>query len=90
MATFLDLWNSTNQADKEAATGIGPPYEGELFYDGANAINPVDAGNDAANKSLKPFTSFKCGAVDVATELQYCYRYQLKDNALFWADGEEE
>ena len=78
MTAFLGLWNSSGVPD--GTVGGSPPHEGELFYNGLPGIGLVETGNDATLRSLTPFTAFKCGALDVATELQYCYRYQLKDD----------
>jgi len=49
-------------------------------------------GNDpsASARSLKPFTAFGCGAKDQGTDtnLQFCWKYQLDEDAVFWEKGE--
>ena len=49
------------------------------------------ATNDAGGtpRSLAPFTAFSCGAVDApGTDLQYCWKYQMEEDAVFWAKDE--
>ena len=48
-----------------------------------------ESGNTPADptRSLKYFTAFSCGAVDApGTDLQRCFKYQLKEDGAFWAD----